>query len=128
MALNLLQGVAKREHLLEKKPRRKGDFRGALCKYSVMAPNEPSKDDEMDLINAEFEAMVAGLNLDQSSPRTYLDDLDEIEREEADELHRLNSSRTPKSKSWKSSFRSIPEAIKRWWDRKDRDESDGAQV
>lgn len=93
-----------------------------------MAPNEPSKDDEMDLINAEFEAMVAGLNLDQSSPRTYLDDLDELEREEADELHRVNSSRNPKSESWKSSLRSIPEAIKRWWYRKDRDESDGAQL
>lgn len=82
----------------------------------------------MDLINAEFEAMVAGLNLDQSSPRTYLDDLDELEREEVDELNRVNRSRNPKSDSWKSSLRSIPEAIKRWWDREDRDESDGAQL
>lgn len=82
----------------------------------------------MDLINAEFEAMIAGLNLDQSSPRTYLDELDELEREEADELHRVNRLPHVQSKSWKSSLRSIPEAIKRWWDRKDRDESDGAQI
>lgn len=93
-----------------------------------MAPNEPSKDDEMDLINAEFEAMVAGLNLDQSSPRTYLDDLDELEREEAAALHRVNRARNSKKHSWQSSLKSIPEAIKRWWNRKDRDESDGAQI
>ena len=124
MALNLLQGVAKREHLLEKKPRRKGDFRGALCKYSVMAPNEPGKDDEMDLINAEFESMVSGLNLDQSSPRTYLDELDEIEREEVAELYRKNQ----RSGFSKVSRRGIIQAIKQWWNRKDNNEGDGAQL
>ncbi len=31
---------------------------------------------EADLIDAEFEAMVSGLSLDQSSPTTYLDELD----------------------------------------------------
>lgn len=89
-----------------------------------MAPNEPSRDDEMDLINAEFEAMVSGLNLDQSSPRTYLDDLDEIEREEVDELHRINR-RTVSNEPF---YKSIVTAIKRWWNRNDRDESDGAQL
>jgi hypothetical protein len=39
------------------------------------APKDPS-DDEMDLINSEFESMVAGLSLDQSTPNTYLDDLE----------------------------------------------------
>jgi pimeloyl-ACP methyl ester carboxylesterase len=38
--------------------------------------------DENDLIDAEFEAIVAGLSLDESSPANFLDDLD---REEADE-------------------------------------------
>lgn len=33
-------------------------------------------DDE--LINAEFESMVEGLNLDQSTPTSYLDELDAI--------------------------------------------------
>lgn len=92
-----------------------------------MAPTEPSRDDEMDLINAEFEAMVSGLNLDQSSPRTYLDDLDDldkIEREEGDELNRQNYFVTPE----KNSIKDIFHAIKRWWEREDRDESDGAQL
>jgi hypothetical protein len=124
MALNLLQGVAKREHLLEKKPRRKGDFRGALCKYSVMAPNEPGRDDEMDLINAEFESMVSGLNLDQSSPRTYLDELDEIEREEVAELYRKNQ----RSGISKVSRTGIIQAITQWWNRKENNEGDGAKL
>ena len=39
------------------------------------APKDPN-DDEMDLINSEFESMVAGLSLDESTPNTYLDDLE----------------------------------------------------
>ena len=35
-----------------------------------------SADDEDDLIRAEFDSMVAGLSLDQSTPTTYLDELD----------------------------------------------------
>ena len=93
-----------------------------------MAPNEPSRDDEMDLINAEFEAMVSSLNLDQSSPRTYLDDLDELEREEADELNRTHRLNNSPQISDKNSIKSFIHAIKRWWGRKDRDENDGAQV
>ncbi len=89
-----------------------------------MAANEPSRDDEMDLINAEFESMVSSLNLDQSSPRTYLDDLDELEREEADELNRFNRL----EKTEKTSYKTILHAIKRWWQREGRDESDGAQL
>jgi hypothetical protein len=89
-----------------------------------MAPNEPGKDDEMDLINAEFESMVSGLNLDQSSPRTYLDELDEIEREEVAELYRKNQS----SGLSKMSRTGIIQAIKQWWNRKDNNEGDGAQV
>ena len=38
-------------------------------------PKDPN-DDEMDLINSEFESMVAGLSLDESTPNTYLDDLE----------------------------------------------------
>jgi carboxylesterase len=40
--------------------------------------------DERDLINAEFESIVAGLSLDQSTPNTYLDHLDHLEREDSD--------------------------------------------
>ncbi len=89
-----------------------------------MAPNEPSRDDEMDLINAEFESMVSGLNLDQSTPRTYLDELDELEREEANELNRIYRV----EKSEKHSFKNILHTITQWWKRNGRDESDGAQL
>lgn len=89
-----------------------------------MAPTEPSKDDEMDLINAEFESMVSGLNLDQSTPRSYLDDLDDLEREEADEINRMNRL----ANTEKTSYKNIFDAIKRWWRREGRDESDGAQL
>lgn len=34
------------------------------------------EDDEADLINAEFQSIIAGLSLDESSPTTYLDELD----------------------------------------------------
>jgi hypothetical protein len=95
-----------------------------MCEYSIMGPGERRGDDEMDLINAEFESMVAGLNLDQSTPRTYLDDLDDLEREEADALHRANRA-VPHSRN---SFISIFGAINRWWNRKGNDESDGAEL
>ncbi|MEI6867419.1 MAG: alpha/beta fold hydrolase [Actinomycetes bacterium] len=39
--------------------------------------------DERELIDAEFSAIVSGLSLDTSSPTTYLDELDEIESAEA---------------------------------------------
>ena len=35
--------------------------------------------DERDLIDAEFESIVSGLSLDESSPSNYLDDLDRVE-------------------------------------------------
>jgi hypothetical protein len=38
---------------------------------------------ESDLVNAEFESIVSGLSLDQSSPNTYLDELDGIEQAES---------------------------------------------
>jgi hypothetical protein len=36
---------------------------------------DPDKD-EKDLIDEQFHALVAGLSLDQSTPSTYLDELD----------------------------------------------------
>jgi hypothetical protein len=89
-----------------------------------MTPGERSDDDEMDLINAEFESMVSGLNLDQSSPRTYLDELEEIDREEADEFYRANQAASGR----KNPFPGIIQAIIRWWNRKDNNEGDGATV
>lgn len=48
------------------------------------APDGPIGDssDEEELIRAEFESMVAGLSLDESSPTTYLDEIDAIDKSE----------------------------------------------
>jgi hypothetical protein len=81
-------------------------------------------DDDMELINAEFESMVADLNLDQSSPRTYLDELDEIAQQE-----KAISSLPPRtSRGLHGSITHFISAIQRWWRRGDTNESDGAIV
>lgn len=80
--------------------------------------------DEQELINAEFEAMISGLNLDQSSPRTYLDDLDAIEKNENAELYL-----PPRTKrGLHGTVSHISESIKRWWKRPDSQDGDGAIV
>ena len=80
--------------------------------------------DEQELINAEFEAMVSGLNLDQSSPRTYLDELDAIEKSESAELYL-----PPRTKrGLHGTFNHISESIKRWWKRPNSQDGDGAIV
>ena len=80
--------------------------------------------DEQELINAEFEAMVSGLNLDQSSPRTYLDELDAIEESEAAELYL-----PPRTKRGiHGTVNHISETIKRWWKKPDSQDGDGAIV
>ncbi|MFM6941035.1 MAG: hypothetical protein ACKOXI_03555 [Candidatus Planktophila sp.] len=89
-----------------------------------MAAKEPSEDDEMDLINAEFESMVAGLNLDQSSPRTYLDELEDAQK--------VKSSIPPLPQRRRRNFHQRVSdsfsAIKRWWSSRGNNESDGAVV
>ena len=42
---------------------------------------EPEEFDEEELIRSEFESMVAGLSLDESTPTTHLDELDRIDEE-----------------------------------------------
>jgi hypothetical protein len=81
-------------------------------------------EDEMDLINAEFESMVADLNLDQSSPRTYLDELDEISKAENLEIYYPPVIK----RGLHGSFIHFVESIKRWWNKPPRDDSDGAIV
>ena len=84
----------------------------------------PSSDDEMALINAEFEAMVAGLNLDQSSPRTYLDELEEAHKNEG-----FNPPLSPRARrNLNQGVFNIFSSIKRWWSNRGNDESDGAVV
>jgi hypothetical protein len=89
-------------------------------------------EDDTELINAEFESMVAGLSLDQSSPRTYLDELDEIEREEAVSLNseralyaEVTEERIPLHLKLNAMF----EAVKKWWNGENRnDGEDGARL
>ncbi len=81
-------------------------------------------DDEMELINAEFESMVADLNLDQSSPRTYLDELDEIAKTERSEIYNPPAVK----RGLHGTILHLQESIKRWWNKPPRDDSDGAVV
>jgi hypothetical protein len=80
--------------------------------------------DEQELINAEFESMVSGLNLDQSSPRTYLDELEDIDRSENAEIYM-----PPRVKRGiHGSVAHLIESIKRWWKRPNSHDGDGAIV
>lgn len=87
-----------------------------------MAPGE--RDDDMELINAEFESMVEGLNLDQSSPRTYLDDLDDLAASEAKEIYQVPQTR----RGLHGTVTHILATIKSWWQKPGNDDSDGAVV
>lgn len=63
-------------------------------------------DDE--LIKAEFDSMVEGLSLDESSPNTYLDELDAFE-----DHNRFTPPAIPK-KRIKDQLRDALRAITRW--------------
>lgn len=88
-----------------------------------MAPRE---DDEMDLINAEFESMVSDLNLDQASPSTYLDDLDQIAETEKSEIAQLYQIPRVR-RGFQGNVSHIGNAIKRWW-KKSEQEGDGSAL
>lgn len=82
-------------------------------------------DDEMDLINAEFESMVSGLSLDQSSPTTYLDQLDAIAEADSDaEVYALPPR---EKKTLHQRVQSIRRSFNNWWSRSNHDD-DGAQL
>ncbi len=88
-----------------------------------MAPRERD-DDEMDLINAEFESMVADLNLDQSAPTTYLDELDAIDKSENSAIYYPARVR----RGIHGTVEDFKATIRRWWNRSGNDDSDGAIV
>ena len=78
-------------------------------------------DDE--LINAEFESIVEGLSLDESSPRTYLDELDSFE-----DANRFKPPVPPK-KSLKEQYREAKNSIIRWKNnRLNENPEDGAEL
>ena len=81
---------------------------------------EPDGFDEEELIRSKFDSIVSGLNLDQSTPSTYLDHLERLEQEG---FVRPN----PAPQSPRGFMDSARNAIKRWFHRNDRDD-DGAAV
>jgi hypothetical protein len=64
--------------------------------------------DEEDLIKAEFDSIVEGLSLDESSPTTYLDELDKF-----DDLNKFNPPVIPKRK-FRDQVREMKLSFRRW--------------
>ena len=82
--------------------------------------------DDKDLIDEKFQALVSGLSLDESSPRTYLDELD---RNVDDERF---TPPVPAKSNLKKLFADGVRAFRKWKDNPRSDNSDldddGAQV
>lgn len=83
-------------------------------------------EDEKDLIDEKFQALISGLSLDQSSPTTYLDELDK----HVDDEHFTPPA--PAKMNLKKFFADGVSAFKRWKDNPRSDntdlDDDGAQV
>ena len=83
-------------------------------------------EDEKDLIDEKFQALVSGLSLDESSPTTYLDELDRSVD------HERFTPPVPAKLTVKKFFSDGVNAFKKWKDNPRSDNSglddDGAQV
>ena len=83
-------------------------------------------EDEKDLIDEKFNALVSGLSLDQSSSSTYLDELDR----RVDEEH--FTPPVPQKLQLRNFFSDCINAFKKWKDNPRSDNSglddDGAQI
>lgn len=66
--------------------------------------------DEEDLIRAEFDSIVEGLSLDESSPTTYLDELDKF-----DEVNKFTPPVIPRKKL-RDQVREMKISFRRWRD------------
>jgi hypothetical protein len=87
------------------------------------ASKEPRDDDEMDLINSEFESMVAGLSLDESTPNTFLDDLEKSSQIDENHFEQPN----PTWPGLRNFLISARIAIKRWL-RHENNREDGVEL
>ena len=87
----------------------------------------PDEFDEEDLIRSEFESIVSGLSLDESSPNTFLDDLERVEKLEAQNTDEGFAPPNPPRANPIDLFRSAKIAIKRWFNRPYR-EDDGVNL
>jgi hypothetical protein len=96
---------------------------GARPMSEKSKPDHDSDDaNDRELINMEFESMVEGLSLDESSPSTYLDELDNF----VDENKFV--APTPPRKSISASFKSAVDAFKKWKDGKTDRDGDGVAL
>ena len=86
-------------------------------------PNEDAFDEE-DLIRSEFDSIVSGLSLDESSPSTYLD---ELERLDSLEINDGFVAPNPPTQTPRSFFFSAKRAIVRWFKR-GYHEDDGVEL
>jgi hypothetical protein len=77
--------------------------------------------DEEELIRSEFESIVSGLSLDESSPTTYLEELDLI-----DETQKFKAPNPPRL-TLKQSFLQAKKAIIKW-SRRGYHEDDGVEL
>ncbi len=87
-------------------------------------PQNPQDDgsDEIELMRSEFDSIIEGLSLDESSPSTFLEDLDRI-----DEADHFIAPIVPRQ-NLRSTFFSAKNAITRWFNRRDHDNDDGAHI
>ena len=83
----------------------------------------PSHDgfDEEELIRSEFESIVSGLSLDESSPTTYLEELDVI-----DQTQKFKAPNPPRL-TLKQSFLQAKNAVIKW-SRRGYHEDDGVEL
>jgi len=88
-----------------------------------MSKRDQSGDFDDDLVNAEFESMVEGLSLDESSPTTYLDELDSFV-----DTNRFIPPIPPK-KSLKEQYRDAKNSVIRWKNNRNKENpEDGAAL
>jgi len=87
-----------------------------------MAKRENEGFDEEDLIKAEFDSIVEGLSLDESSPTTYLDELDRFE-----EVDKFTPPAVPKKK-FRDQLREMKISFKRWRENSDETPPDDGAV
>jgi hypothetical protein len=82
----------------------------------------PDDATERELIDMEFQSMVEELSLDESSPTTYLDELDKF----ADQNKFIAPN--PERKNIAQSIRSAISAIKKWKSGNSSRDDDGAAL
>jgi hypothetical protein len=92
----------------------------------------PDEFDDEELIRSEFDSIVSGLSLDESTPNTYLDDLENAERLEkfggASQIDDDGFSQPiPPRANLFEQFRLAKIAVKRWFNRPFR-EDDGVNL